>query len=255
MRLAARRELTSAQRPRGRRERGVPGSTAYLRRGQTRVSVNMKDDDDYVLLQPAPNPLKVAPAFLEEAGLKYEVRASRHPQGGWQHAPFVRAINPNGKLAPRLSIRRGQGGARSRRFDSSAILLYHWAQDWADRRKHQPIVRSCCHVAMFVASEIGQLLGASRATSSASRRSRMAYAVNRYSPRGRAATIAVLDKHLAGRDVIVGTITRSSTCALGVGSIAAGPVRFYQVRPSHWSGLYSICDDGSGLRRCNVVSQ
>jgi len=56
---------------------------------------------------------------------------------------------------------------------------------------------------MFVASGIGPYSGQSRALPAASRRSRCPIAVNRYR-REAERHYRVLDKHLAGRDVIVG---------------------------------------------------
>jgi GST-like protein len=147
---------------------------------------------------PAPNPLKVA-LFLEEADLKYEV-VPVDTRKGEQHAPSFRAINPNGKL-PAIVDSEGPGGARVRVFDSSAILLY--LGDKIGRFVGTPADRpELLSWLMFVASGIGPYSG------QAVHFQRFApeplpYAVNRYR-REAERHYRVLDKHLAGRDVIVG---------------------------------------------------
>jgi glutathione S-transferase len=70
---------------------------------------------------PTPNPAKVA-LFLEETGLPYEI-VPVDTAKGQQHTAEFRAINPNGKV-PAIVDTDGPGGAETRVFDSTAILLY-----------------------------------------------------------------------------------------------------------------------------------
>ena len=63
---------------------------------------------------PSPNPLKVA-LFLEEASLPYEVVPVDTAKGE-QHAPGLRAINPNGKT-PAIVDTEGPAGSEARVFE------------------------------------------------------------------------------------------------------------------------------------------
>ena len=148
---------------------------------------------------PTPNPLKVA-LFLEEAGLPYET-VPVDTRKGEQHAPAFRAVNPNGKL-PAIVDTDGPGGRETRVFDSNAILLYlgdkigRFVGTAADRGELLSWL-------MFVASGIGPYSGQAVHFQRAAPEP-LSYAINRYR-REVERHYEVLDKHLAGRTVIVGT--------------------------------------------------
>jgi GSH-dependent disulfide-bond oxidoreductase len=148
---------------------------------------------------PAPNPLKVA-LFLEEAGLEYQV-VPIDTRKGEQHAPSFRAINPNGKV-PAIVDSEGPGGGKARVFDSTAILLY--LGDKTGRFIGTPADRpELLSWLMFVASGIGPYSGQAVHFQRFAPEP-LAYAVNRYR-REAERHYRVLDKHLAGRDVMVGS--------------------------------------------------
>ncbi len=146
----------------------------------------------------APNPMKVA-LFLEESGLPYE-KVPVDTRKGEQHSPEFRQINPNGKV-PAIVDTDGPGGRPVKVFDSNAILLYlgekigRFVATPADRGELLSWL-------MFVASGIGPYSGQAvhfqRAVPE-----QLPYAINRYR-READRHYRVLDRHLVGRDFIVG---------------------------------------------------
>ena len=146
----------------------------------------------------APNPMKVA-LLLEELGLPYEaipVDAAK----GEQHSDAFRAINPNGKV-PAIIDTDGPGGREARVFDSSAILLY--LGEKADRFIGTPADRpELLSWLFFIASGLGPFSGQAVHFQRAAPE-KIPYAVNRYR-REVERHYRVLDRHLAGRDYIVG---------------------------------------------------
>jgi GST-like protein len=147
---------------------------------------------------PTPNPAKVA-LFLEEAGLPYEV-VPVDTSKGEQHAPALRAINPNGKV-PAIVDTEGPGGVAARVFDSSAILLY--LGDKTGRFIGSPADRpELLSWLFFIATGIGPFSGQAVHFQHAAPE-KTPYAVNRYR-REVERHYRVLDEHLAGRDWIVG---------------------------------------------------
>ena len=158
----------------------------------------------------APNPMKIA-LMLEELGLPYEAIPVDTAKGE-QHAAAFRAINPNGKV-PAIVDTEGPGGREARVFDSSAILLYlgektgRFIGSPADR----PDLLSWL---FFIATGVGPYSGQAVHFQHAAPE-KLPYAVNRYR-REIERHYRVLDKHLAGRDFIVGDY-RSRTCRSGVG--------------------------------------
>lgn len=142
---------------------------------------------------PAPNPMKVA-LFLEEAGLPYEA-IPVDTRKGEQHKADFRAINPNGKL-PAIVDEDG-----TRVFDSNAILLY--LGDKTGKFTGAPKDRGeLLSWLMFVASGIGPYSGQAVHFQRAAPEP-MPYAVNRYR-REAERHYEVLDRHLRGRQFIVG---------------------------------------------------
>jgi GSH-dependent disulfide-bond oxidoreductase len=145
---------------------------------------------------PTPNPAKVA-LFLEESGLPYEV-VPVDTRRGEQHAEAFRAINPNGKLP---AIVDTDGGRDVRVFDSTAILLYLGEKSGqfmgvpADRGELLSWL-------MFIASGIGPYSGQAVHFQRAAPE-QLPYAINRYR-REAERHYEVLDRHLPGRDFIVG---------------------------------------------------
>ena len=146
----------------------------------------------------APNPAKVS-LMLEELGLPYEAVAVDTAKGE-QHAPTFRAINPNGKV-PAIVDTDGPGGREARVFDSNAILLYlgektgRFIGTLADR----PELLSWL---FFIASGLGPFSGQAVHFQRAAPE-KIPYAVNRYR-REVERHYRVLDRHLAGREYIVG---------------------------------------------------
>jgi GST-like protein len=147
---------------------------------------------------PTPNPAKVA-LFLEESGLPYEV-VPVDTSKGEQHLSAFRAISPNGKV-PAIIDTDGPGGADTRVFDSSAILLYlgdrtgKFVGSSADR----PELLSWL---FFVASGLGPFSGQAVHFQFAAPEG-LDYAVNRYR-REAERHYQVLNDHLAGREFIAG---------------------------------------------------
>ena len=147
---------------------------------------------------PTPNPAKVA-LLLEELGLRYEVVPVDTAKGE-QHAPTFRSVNPNGKV-PAIVDTEGPGGREARVFDSSAILLYlgektgRFVGSPADR----PELLSWL---FFIATGIGPFSGQAVHFQHAAPE-KLPYAVNRYR-REIERHYRVLDRHLAGREYIVG---------------------------------------------------
>ena len=146
----------------------------------------------------APNPMKVA-LLLEELGLPYEAIPVDTAKGE-QHTPAFRAINPNGK-APAIVDTEGPGGREARVFDSSAILLY--LGEKAGRFIGAPADRpELLSWLFFIASGLGPFSGQAVHFQRAAPE-KIPYAVNRYR-REVERHYRVLDRHLAGRESIVG---------------------------------------------------
>jgi GSH-dependent disulfide-bond oxidoreductase len=146
----------------------------------------------------APNPMKVA-LLLEELGLPYEAIPVDTAKGE-QHAPAFRAINPNGKV-PAIVDDDGPGGREARVFDSNAILLY--LGEKADRFVGTPADRpELLSWLFFIASGLGPFSGQAVHFQRAPPE-KIPYAVNRYR-REVERHYRVLDRHLAGREYIVG---------------------------------------------------
>ena len=158
---------------------------------------------------PTPNPAKVA-LLLEELGLPYEAIPVDTAKGE-QHAPAFRAINPNGKV-PAIVDTEGPGGREARVFDSSAILLYlgektgRFIGSPADR----PELLSWL---FFIATGVGPFSGQAVHFQHAAPE-KLPYAVNRYR-REIERHYRVLDRHLAGREFIVGDYSIADMSAWG----------------------------------------
>lgn len=139
-----------------------------------------------------PNPMKIA-LFLEEAGIPFE-SCPIDTMKGEQHADTFRAINPNGKL-PAID----DDGALV--FDSNAILLYL-------AEKHGTLLGESSNRGellswlMFIATGLGPFSGQSVHFTHMAPED-VPYAKNRYL-REAERHYAVLDKHLEGREFIVG---------------------------------------------------
>jgi len=160
---------------------------------------------------PTPNPAKVA-LLLEETGLAYEV-VPVDTSKGEQHASGFRAINPNGKV-PAIIDSDGPGGKSSRVFDSTAILLYlaEKTGSFLGSKEDRPELLSWL---MFIASGLGPFSGQSVHFQFAAPEEGLDYAKNRYR-REAERHYEVLNKHLAGRDYIVGnTYTIADISAWG----------------------------------------
>jgi GSH-dependent disulfide-bond oxidoreductase len=158
---------------------------------------------------PTPNPAKVA-LLLEELGMPYEVMPVDTAKGE-QHAPAFRAVNPNGKV-PAIVDTEGPGGREARVFDSSAILLY--LGEKAGRFIGSPADRpELLSWLFFIASGVGPFSGQAVHFQHAAPE-KIPYAVNRYR-REIERHYRVLDRHLAGRDFIVGDYSIADMSAWG----------------------------------------
>ena len=147
---------------------------------------------------PTPNPAKVA-LLLEELGQRYEVIPVDTAKGE-QHTPAFRAINPNGKL-PAIIDTEGPGGRAARVFDSSAILLY--LGEKAGRFIGSPADRpELLSWLFFISSGVGPFSGQAVHFQHAAPQN-LPYAINRYR-REIERHYRVLDRHLEGRDFILG---------------------------------------------------
>jgi len=146
----------------------------------------------------APNPMKIA-LMLEELGLPYEAIPVDTARGE-QHAPAFRAINPNGKV-PAIVDDEGPGGREARVFDSSAILLYLGEKTgrFIGSAGDRPELLSWL---FFIATGLGPFSGQAVHFQHAAPE-KLPYAVNRYR-REIERHYRVLDRHLAGRDFILG---------------------------------------------------
>ncbi|WP_201550699.1 MULTISPECIES: glutathione S-transferase family protein [Psychrobacter] len=139
-----------------------------------------------------PNPLKVA-LYLMETGLPYEL-VPVDTLKGEQHTPEYRAINPNGK-APALE----DDGKRV--FDSTAILMY--LAEKTGQLAGAPEDRGeMLSWLMFVATGLGPFSGQSVHFSHKAPE-KIPYAINRYL-REAERHYEVLDKHMEGREYLVG---------------------------------------------------
>jgi GST-like protein len=147
---------------------------------------------------PTPNPAKVA-LMLEETGLPYEV-VPVDTSKGEQHAPAFRGINPNGKV-PAIVDTDGPGGNEARVFDSNAILLYLGEKTGKlmGNSADKPELLSWL---MFIATGIGPFSGQAVHFQHAAPE-KLIYAINRYR-REVERHYEVLDKHLDGREFILG---------------------------------------------------
>jgi GST-like protein len=143
---------------------------------------------------PTPNPAKIA-LFLEEAGLPYEV-VPVDTRKGEQHAAAFREVNPNGKLPAIIDTDTG-----ARVFDSTAILIY-LAEKTGKFLGEQSDRGELLSWLMFIATGIGPYSGQAVHFQRAAPE-QMPYAINRYR-REAERHYEVLDKHLAGKDFIVG---------------------------------------------------
>jgi GST-like protein len=147
---------------------------------------------------PTPNPAKIS-LMLEETGLLYEL-VPVDTSKGEQHKPDFRAINPNGKV-PAIIDHDGPGAAAVRVFDSNAILLY--LGEKAGKFLGSPLDRpELLSWLMFIASGLGPFSGQAIHFQHVAPE-KLAYAINRYR-REIERHYEVLDKHLEGRDYIVG---------------------------------------------------
>ncbi len=146
----------------------------------------------------APNPLKIA-LMLEELGLPYEAIPVDTAKGE-QHASAFRAINPNGKV-PAIVDEQGLGGKEARVFDSSAILLYLGEKTgrFIGSPNDRPELLSWL---FFIATGLGPFSGQAVHFQHAAPE-KIPYAINRYR-REIERHYRVLDKHLTGRNFIVG---------------------------------------------------
>jgi GST-like protein len=148
---------------------------------------------------PTPNPAKVA-LFLEETGLPYEV-VPVDTAKGQQHTAEFRAINPNGKV-PAIIDTDGPGSPETRIFDSTAILLY--LGDKTGKLMGAPADRAeLLSWLFFIATGLGPFSGQAVHFQRAAPE-KLPYAINRYR-REAERHYTVLDKHLEGRDFIVGS--------------------------------------------------
>jgi GSH-dependent disulfide-bond oxidoreductase len=147
---------------------------------------------------PTPNPAKVA-LFLEETGLPYQVMPI-DTRKGEQHAPEFRAINPNGKV-PAIVDTDGPGGSTVTVFDSTAILLY--LAEKTGQLLGSPATRGdLLSWLFFIATGLGPYSGQAVHFQRAAPE-KVPYAINRYR-REAERHYDVLDKHLKGKDFIVG---------------------------------------------------
>jgi GST-like protein len=145
---------------------------------------------------PTPNPMKIS-LFLEEAGMPYEL-VPVDTRKGEQHAAAFRAINPNGKLP---AIVDTDGGKETRVFDSTAILIY--LGEKSGKFMGAPEDRGeLLSWLMFIGTGIGPYSGQAVHFQRAAPE-QLPYAINRYR-READRHYEILDKHLAGRDYIVG---------------------------------------------------
>ena len=148
---------------------------------------------------PTPNPAKVA-LFLEETSLPYEVVPVDTAKGE-QHTKEFRSINPNGKV-PAIVDTDGPAGAEIRVFDSSAILLY--LGEKTGRLMGAPTDRGeLLSWLFFIAAGLGPFSGQAVHFQRAAPE-KLPYAINRYR-REAERHYSVLDKHLEGRNFIVGS--------------------------------------------------
>jgi GSH-dependent disulfide-bond oxidoreductase len=147
---------------------------------------------------PTPNPAKIA-LFLEESGLDYALKPVDTSKGE-QHLAAFRAINPNGKV-PAIVDSDGPGGKPATVFDSTAILIYlaEKTGKFEGRAEDRPQLLSWL---MFIASGLGPFSGQSVHFQHAAPAG-LDYAVNRYR-REAERHYEVLDRHLKGREFIVG---------------------------------------------------
>lgn len=147
---------------------------------------------------PTPNPLKIA-LFLEETGLAYEL-VPVDTSKGEQHSEAFRSINPNGKV-PAIVDTDGPGGREVRVFDSAAILLYLGEKtgQLMGAPEDRPELLSWL---MFLATGVGPFSGQAVHFQYAAPEGND-YAINRYR-REIERHYEVLDKHLSGREYIVG---------------------------------------------------
>ena len=170
---------------------------------------------------------------------------------GERHTPAFRAINPNGK-EPVIVDSAGPGGVEARVFDSTAILLY--LGEKTGELMGSPADRGeLLSWLLFMASGLGPFSGQAVHFQRAAPE-KLPYAVNRYR-REAERHYAVLDKHLEGREFIVGggyTIADISAwgwITAGIGGEAEwrDGVRFW--KSCGVTHLTLVTYSGRGLRR------
>jgi GST-like protein len=133
----------------------------------------------------------------EEAGVPYEV-IPVDTRKGEQHAAAFRAINPNGKLP---AIVDTDGGKETRVFDSTAILLYlgeKFGKFMGSPGDRGELLSWLMFIGTGIGPYSGQAVHFQRAAPE-----QLPYAINRYR-READRHYEILDRHLAGRDYIVG---------------------------------------------------
>ncbi len=139
-----------------------------------------------------PNPMKVA-LFLKETGLPYELIAVDTMKGE-QHTPEYLTINPNAKTPAIVDDGK-------RVFDSTAILMY--LSEKTGKLAGKPEDRGeMLSWLMFIATGLGPFSGQSVHFRHKGPE-KVPYAINRYL-REAQRHYEVLEKHMAGRDYLVG---------------------------------------------------
>ncbi|MDN3922752.1 glutathione binding-like protein [Roseateles violae] len=150
---------------------------------------------------PTPNGVKVS-IFLEETGLPYEPHLVRFDSND-QLSPAFLSLNPNNKI-PAIVDPNGPGGRPLPLFESGAILLY-LAEKTGQLLPQDPALRyETIQWLMFQMGGIGPMFGqlgffhkfAGKDYEDKRPRDRYVAEARRL--------LAVLDRHLAGRDWIVG---------------------------------------------------
>lgn len=139
-----------------------------------------------------PNPMKVT-LFLKETGLPYELIAVDTMKGE-QHTPEYLTINPNAKTPAIVDDGK-------RVFDSTAILMY--LSEKTGKLAGKPEDRGeMLSWLMFIATGLGPFSGQSVHFRHKGPE-KVPYAINRYL-REAQRHYEVLEKHMAGRDYLVG---------------------------------------------------
>lgn len=148
---------------------------------------------------PTPNPAKIA-LFLIESGMEFEL-VPIDTRKGDQHADAFQAVNPNGKV-PAIIDTEGPKGRPVRVFDSTAILLYLGEKSGRFLGASEDRGELLSWL-MFIATGLGPFSGQAVHFQHMAPE-KPAYAVNRYR-REIERHYEVLDRHLDGRQFIVGS--------------------------------------------------